>query len=396
MKKLTFLLLMLGMFLFANAQNEVIIDYGFETDQTIDSWASSALTWEVDNMGEALTGEGCMKATVTDVTGLDPWSLQWVAQGISVEQICYRYTIWAKAENTTGQDKEGNTVDASINITAGNYLYQDRGSKYGVPMTLDWTKTTVMIDLTPEEIFTSFGAEAAGDNWQAYLTEAGITNAMRLPLHFGANTNVFYVDDIKVIKSNLADAYMSNGTTLVLDFFFQMEDAGVDVSAFTITVDGTEVAATAYELDAETQTKLTLTLESAVARDAVVVVTVEDPSASGLLYVGDGPSSNVAEGYLPLLNELVNTANITTSINDAKADAQIRMFPNPVQNELTIESSARVNKVAIYDLTGKLVAEKSYQNLTNVKVDVADLISGVYMVQVSHENGTVSSRKLVK
>jgi hypothetical protein len=396
MKKLTFLLMALGMVLYTYAQNEVLIDYGFETDQTIDSWASSALTWEVDEMGEARTGEGCMKATVTDVTGLDPWSLQWVAQGIAVEQICYRYTIWTKAESLTGTDKEGNTVDGTLNITAGNYQYQERGSKNGVPVTLDWSKTTVMIDLTPESIYAEFSADSAGTNWQAYLTEAGITHAMRLPIHFGANTNVFYVDDIKLIKSNLADAYMPNGTTLVLDFFFQMEDDGVDVSAFTITVDGTEVAATAYELDAETQTKLTLTLESAVAKDAVVVVTVEDPSAVGLLYVGDGPSSDVAQGYLPLLNELVNTAGITTGINEAKPEAQIRMFPNPVQNEVTIESSARVNKVAIYDLTGKLVAEKSYQNLTNVKVDVADLISGVYMVQVSHENGTVSSKKLVK
>jgi hypothetical protein len=396
MKKLTFLLLTLGLFLFANAQNEVIIDYGFEEGQEIDSWASSALTWETDNMGEALTGEGCMKATVTDVAGLDPWSLQWVAQGISVEQICYRYTVWTKAENLTGTDKEGNTVDATINITAGNYLYADRGSQYGVPATLDWTKTTLMIDLTPEEIFTSFGAEAAGDNWQAYLTEAGITHAMRLPIHFGANNNVVYVDDIKVIESNLGDAYMTNGTTMILDFFFQMEDAGVDVSAFTITVDGTEVAATAYELDADTQTKLTLTLESAVAKDAVVVVTVDDPSATGLLYVGDGPSSNVAEGYLPMLNELVNTANITTSINDAKAEAQIRMFPNPVKNELTIESNARINKVVIFDLTGKMVAEKNYQSIENAKVDVSDLISGVYMVQVSHDNGNVTSKKLIK
>ncbi len=398
MKKITLFVSALLAAVALNAQNSVSLVYGFETGETIDKWASSALTWEVDSLGAAHTGVKCMKATVTDVTGLDPWSLQWVPQGFIITPTCYRYTVWTKAENLTGIDKTGATVDASINITAGNYQYQDRGSKYGVLVSQEWTMTTLLIDLTNPDIYAEFSADSCGNNWPAYLTDAGLTHALRLPIHLGACTNVVYVDDIKVIESFLADASMETSTKLVLDFGYLMEDAGINPAAFTVKVNGTEVAATAGELD-ETQFKLILTLASEVAEGDEVVVTVAEPANAGILYVGDGPSSNVTEGYIPVLNETVSTENLGggTGIIAAANSFEVGVYPNPaVGNKINVVSASQITEVAIYDIAGKQIMLSSVNLINSVELNISELNAGIYVVKVTDAKGEVASRKFIK
>jgi hypothetical protein len=169
-----------------------------------------------------------------------------------------------------------------------------------------------------------------------------------------------------------------------------MEDDGINPAAFIVTVDGATVAATAGSLD-DTQKILNLTLASEVAEGAVVTVKVTDPSSAGILYVGDGPSSNVAEGYIAVMDEAVDTDNMGSGIINKTASAQFGIAPNPVENVLNIISKDQVASVAIFDLTGKLVMTSF-----NTSVDVTNLKSGAYLVQVTNAKGNVGAKKFVK
>lgn len=81
-------------------------------------------------------------------------------------------------------------------------------------------------------------------------------------------------------------------------------------------------------------------------------------------------------------------------INGEKFENQIRIFPNPTSDVLNISvpQSSKVEEIRVYDLSGRLVS--IYTNLS--KVDVSDLNSGSYLVELKFTNGHKSMQKFIK
>ena len=70
------------------------------------------------------------------------------------------------------------------------------------------------------------------------------------------------------------------------------------------------------------------------------------------------------------------------------------LYPNPVKDRLFIESpNMALEKVNIYDLSGKMVFEQN--DISNDNLDVSHLQSGVYILKIETSVGVVQ-RKLVK
>jgi len=89
---------------------------------------------------------------------------------------------------------------------------------------------------------------------------------------------------------------------------------------------------------------------------------------------------------------------LTTGINNADSNQEIFIYPNPVGNELIVESSKfKVQSIGIYDMIGQ--AAISNQLIANsqqqVIVDVSDLITGIYFLKLTTVNGFVI-KKLTK
>ena len=75
------------------------------------------------------------------------------------------------------------------------------------------------------------------------------------------------------------------------------------------------------------------------------------------------------------------------ALNDA-----VSMYPNPVQNYLTIRSNIPVTRVKVYSLLGDLVKDVR----TNFsRIDMRDLNSGIYMIKI-HSNEFFITKKLIK
>jgi hypothetical protein len=82
--------------------------------------------------------------------------------------------------------------------------------------------------------------------------------------------------------------------------------------------------------------------------------------------------------------------SIETIIND---ELQIMVYPNPVKDELRIESGeVKIINIKIIDLTGKTYV--NCQLLTN-SIDVSFLSSGIYFVKLETEKGSVT-KKIIK
>ncbi len=79
-----------------------------------------------------------------------------------------------------------------------------------------------------------------------------------------------------------------------------------------------------------------------------------------------------------------NDVEVITSTPDADIVASV--YPNPVQNNLIIETSSSIESIAIYSLDGQLVMNV-VGNATNLQViNTADLANGVYSLVVSSNN----------
>ena len=70
-----------------------------------------------------------------------------------------------------------------------------------------------------------------------------------------------------------------------------------------------------------------------------------------------------------------------------------RIFPNPVNNYLNIDSSNRINKLEIYDMLGKKIFEKQKENLTEIELPF--LNSGIYIVKLFSDE-TAEIHRIIK
>jgi len=68
------------------------------------------------------------------------------------------------------------------------------------------------------------------------------------------------------------------------------------------------------------------------------------------------------------------------------------MYPNPVVTVLNIDNTSDVTSVKVFDITGKLVRTTDVVFAQNVTIDVAELQAGVYVVNVTNNKGTQTSK----
>jgi len=70
----------------------------------------------------------------------------------------------------------------------------------------------------------------------------------------------------------------------------------------------------------------------------------------------------------------------------------VSMYPNPVENYLTVRSNSPITKVEVYSLLGDLVKNVK----TNFsRIDLRNLNSGIYMIKI-HSNQFFVTKKLIK
>jgi hypothetical protein len=74
----------------------------------------------------------------------------------------------------------------------------------------------------------------------------------------------------------------------------------------------------------------------------------------------------------------------------------LNAYPNPVSNTLTIENPYQcAMQLSIYQLTGKLLFSKQYQNYSNT-LDMSAYEAGIYFVEIKLADGRKAVRKVVK
>ena len=104
--------------------------------------------------------------------------------------------------------------------------------------------------------------------------------------------------------------------------------------------------------------------------------------------------------------DVVDTPNINTTINITEGETlsleesfieELVIYPNPVKNSLTIESSLDINQsvISVFDMTGKRVINYKAKGEVN-SVDVAGLSAGQYILRIISIENRIVSTKFIK
>lgn len=99
---------------------------------------------------------------------------------------------------------------------------------------------------------------------------------------------------------------------------------------------------------------------------------------NGVVFKSNGFTINVS-----------STPNTVGLSNEVNLNLEVDIYPNPVSNQLAIQTELSLNKITVFDYTGKIV-KKSIDRFD--KIDVTDLQSGVYFIVLNSEKGSITKR----
>jgi ELWxxDGT repeat protein len=93
---------------------------------------------------------------------------------------------------------------------------------------------------------------------------------------------------------------------------------------------------------------------------------------------------------------LYNQAPVLSAIEQRSNQIDVRLFPNPCTNELSIRANKTLERIEIIALDGRLVLEKSLHNFQqNTKMEL-DVNPGVYVVTIYTASETISKKLIVE
>ena len=92
-----------------------------------------------------------------------------------------------------------------------------------------------------------------------------------------------------------------------------------------------------------------------------------------------------------------DTLNYTGVSNQSLAATDLRVYPNPASDLITIAANNTIiSNVDVIDITGKVVLRKSHLNKEEVDLDLTILKSGIYYVRLATSKGMFTERLIVQ
>lgn len=182
-----------------------------------------------------------------------------------------------------------------------------------------------------------------------------------------ADTNKFIKIDLK-----------NNSTNTGLQISYLGSDGNTKYNTQTITASDPSVKT--YEFD------MTNAAWTGNIEDINIIIKKRKADDSGWTIV-DATSETVDFSAIT-----ISAASTLTTQDFEKAS--ISIYPNPVSSELSIVSDMKVESVKVLDLMGRTVLSK-IQMVAPV-LNVGGLQKGVYMIELSNENGKSQTKKFIK
>jgi hypothetical protein len=293
---------------------------------------------------------------------------------------------------TTGQG--GFYTDATGGANT-NFQIVNEGGVYGNVVQLTGSATaTGTRYLFRDGLPTAWTARTAGNNVMEveyeFYTGAATTskNTMRVVIYSADFTKVLggitMALDTKVVSGL---AYYNNAGTLN-NFLFNLSATPVTLAASTWVKVGFSFNLTSGEVKWKGPG-----FDSSIMGAGATV----DPAE--IDYIMTAGTANTVAGIGKFDNLVSRATSVSALLGNESfvSSNKFSTYPNPVNDILSISNSENINikSISITDLNGRVVKNNNYYNVSNIEMNVSDLSSGMYIMNINSDQGT-ATKKIVK
>ncbi|MBR5146521.1 MAG: S8 family serine peptidase [Bacteroidales bacterium] len=119
---------------------------------------------------------------------------------------------------------------------------------------------------------------------------------------------------------------------------------------------------------------------------------------NGTAYVAGSNVETTFEFYVVAFNddtESEPSETFTVTVVDDAIDelsSSLRLYPNPVNDKLYIETEIEIEEVVVYDVYGRLQVTETPSHQENTTIDVSEFNAGVYFMMIKTNDGVVTKR----
>jgi hypothetical protein len=167
--------------------------------------------------------------------------------------------------------------------------------------------------------------------------------------------------------------YLGTGSTGNGKYRFTIGSAQTSTAQTNVILNTTAVSSTTFALKTLTYT----------------------PTTTGVYYFGFNNTSALNAGTQALI---VDNFTVTQNlITNQFAENQFSVTPNPANDIIAVANSNNIliNSIKIVDLNGRVVKQINVNNVANTQINVSDMTSGIYFMNIISDQGTVT-KKIIK
>jgi hypothetical protein len=287
------------------------------------------------------------------------------------------FTVTSNEEGSSSPDFANNIVKRNFAITQNLYS-QDAIGLHPQNMQSLGSLGSNSFQTTSGTIFSTYYDLRSNDN-----TIVGIEIGIGSSTNAGTEIQVSIIDTATFFADGSTPVIDANGFEALSEYYVVTAN---DVTNGKVTVYFTQPIT--LNSDGYFASVNTVPSDSTNIRILDDQTVVQPNFASMINILGDASYTN---GNALAIRLLTGTATINETSKNS-----FELYPNPANNNVTIKLTENVNAMAtILDLNGKVVKSNAINGVT-FTLNTADLISGVYFVQLSNGNEVMTKKLIIQ
>ena len=179
---------------------------------------------------------------------------------------------------------------------------------------------------------------------------------------------------------------------LIFEYAVHRSGSGMLENIIEYSIDGGDN----YTQDFLAQTDFTITEDYELVSVDFSGITAVENNPNFLIritYQGNTQQTNGNNRYDNItLKGDVENLNLAQNVKSS----ELKVYPNPFQNRVNIESENQISSVVVYDMLGNIVQIQSDLNSVTTDLDLSKLETGTYMIKTTDINNKVYNNRVIK
>lgn len=253
--------------------------------------------------------------------------------------------------------------------------------------------------------------------WNAGTTASSPINASSVDIYLS-------IDSAQTFSYTLASNVPNNGSATVIipvslpvnsktrvkvkgnnNVFFQLNKANISISApLALTFSSFNADKNACGIDlhwtmANNDNAVSFDIERSndgKTFQSIAQLSIQD--SPDYVYKDENLKNGMYEYRIRITEKSGNTifSDILSMNLNCNDKGNVMLFPNPSKDMLTVQASVNIHQLKVFSATGQLIETKKSMPNSRILLDIKDFADGVYLLQITTEDGVKQNLKFIK